>query len=70
MPVYGFGPAAVVAVVGFALLIVLAQRIGGHVRPGVDLRADAPRDRESLGRSARVFIGIDSDLYSVQAKGK
>ncbi len=69
-PAYGFGPAAVVAVVGFALLIVLAQRIGGHVRPGVDLRADAPRDRESLGQAARALIGIDSDLYSVQTNGK
>jgi hypothetical protein len=64
-PSHGFGPIAIVAVLGTALLIVGAQRIGARIRPGVEL---APADERDPGgalvRSLRSLTGYDNELYS------
>ena len=57
---YGAGPIAAVAFGAMACLIVVAQRVGASVRPGVELQPDAP----SLARSMRSLTGYDNDLYS------
>jgi hypothetical protein len=64
---YGFGPLAVVAFVGTLMAIVVAQRIGARVRPGVELVSAVPDNRVSVVRSVRTIIGYDSDLYSTRA---
>lgn len=60
---HGFGPVALVAVIATALVIVVAQRIGARVRPGVELVEDGD-GRDSLVRALRDVIGYDNDLYS------
>lgn len=74
---FGLGPFAVVALVVTVVAIVVAQRIGAKVRPGVqpapittEPRAASGRSsagRSSLGRSVRTITGYDSDLYSTSA---
>jgi hypothetical protein len=61
---YGAGPVALVAVAVAACVIVAAQRIGGRVRPGVDLQPGAPPGRRSLASSLRSLAGYDNDLYT------
>jgi hypothetical protein len=64
---YGVGPWALVALLVTVTAIVVAQRIGARVRPGVDLVSAVPDDRVSVVRSVRTIIGYDSDLYSTSA---
>jgi hypothetical protein len=74
---YGVGPFAVVALVVTVVAMVVAQRIGAKVRPGLEPAATGtePRaasgpssaGRSSLGRSVRTITGYDSDLYSTSA---
>jgi Methylamine utilisation protein MauE len=61
---YGVGPLAVVAVVLTVCMIVLAQRVGGRVRPGVEVQSDRAAARESFGSTLRNIAGYDNDLYS------
>lgn len=65
---YAFGPIALVAVLATGLLIVIAQRIGGAVRPGVEPAPAAGavpvRERGSLVQALRDVVGVDNDLYT------
>lgn len=56
---YGVGPIAVAAVVLTVGVIVLAQRVGGRIRPGADLQSGG-----SLASALRSITGVDNDLYS------
>jgi hypothetical protein len=60
---YGIGPIAAVALLLAMVSIVAAQRVGGHVRPGVELPGEPSRDRP-LSSSLRSITGYDNDLYS------
>jgi hypothetical protein len=60
---YGFGPVALVAAVATMLLIVVAQRIGARIRPGIEPAPETRRDG-SFSRSLRNITGYDNDLYS------
>lgn len=59
---YGVGPVAVAAVVLTVCVIVFAQRIGGRVRPGVELPSGG-----SFASSLRSITGYDNDLYSANS---
>lgn len=61
---YGPGPVAATAVVGTVCVIVVAQRIGAKVRPGVELPAATSRGQRSLAGSMRTLTGYDNDLYT------
>jgi Methylamine utilisation protein MauE len=61
---YGVGPVALSAVVLTACVIVLAQRAGGRVRPGVELAPGAAGARGSLASALRSISGYDNELYS------
>ncbi len=69
---YGVGPIALVAVVATAVLIAVAQWIGGRVRPGVEVGVTAEpapasvpvREYGPLLRALRDVVGIDNDLYT------
>ncbi|HEY5078099.1 MAG TPA: MauE/DoxX family redox-associated membrane protein [Acidimicrobiia bacterium] len=61
---YGSGPVAVTTVVVTVFVIVVAQRIGATVRPGVELRARTPRGRGAFAGSMRTLTGYDNDLYT------
>jgi hypothetical protein len=69
---YGVGPIALVAVVSTGVLIVVAQWVGGRVRPGAEVAvttepepAPAPgREHGALLRALRDVAGIDNDLYT------
>ena len=56
---YGVGFVAVATVALTGLVIVAAQRLGGRVRPGLELPA-----RGSFASSLRSVTGYDNDLYS------
>jgi hypothetical protein len=61
---YGTGLVAAAAFMATACLIAVAQRVGAHVRPGIELRAAAP----SFAGSVRSLTGYDNDLYSSSAE--
>jgi hypothetical protein len=61
---FGLGPATGLTVVAMALLIVVAQRVGAAVRPGVELQAGIPRRAGALAGWIRNALGYDNDLYS------
>jgi len=56
---YGVGPVMIAAVGLTVVVIVLAQRTGGRIRPGVDLPPNG-----SLASALRSLSGYDNDLYS------
>ena len=56
------------SVVGTALLIGVAQRIGARIRPGVELGDDGRPD--SLASSLRGLVGVDNDLYTLDSLGR
>ncbi|HEV7526350.1 MAG TPA: hypothetical protein VGP92_15375, partial [Acidimicrobiia bacterium] len=62
--VYGLGPVAGVAVVAMGALIVLAQQVGAHLRPGVEVRPESTDGRSALTRNVRRITGYDSDIYT------
>jgi hypothetical protein len=64
---YGFGVIALVSVVGTALVMVMEQRIGAAVRPGVELEPAGPGTRRSFANSLRRVTGYDNDLYTTDA---
>ena len=59
---YGIGPIAVASVVVMALLIVLAQRVGAAVRPGVELETRS--EPRTFAESVRSLAGYDNELYT------
>jgi hypothetical protein len=59
---YGIGPIALVALVATALFIVVAQRIGARIRPGVEVVDD--RTAGSFANTLRAVVGYDNELYS------
>ncbi len=66
---YGVGPIALVAVVATGALIVVAQWIGGRVRPGVEVAVPAAAESEPVQehgalRALRDIVGVDNDLYT------
>jgi hypothetical protein len=61
---YGFGLVAGLTVAVVLLLIVVAQRIGATVRPGVDLQPAAPKRSGAVAGWTRNALGYDNDLYS------
>ncbi len=64
---YGAGPIAVVAFVGVFVLILVGQRVGTALRPGIEFRGDVDADARSLSRSLRSLAGVDNDLYSTES---
>ncbi len=60
---YGFGPITFASMITTVLAIVVAQRIGARIRPGIELEPETVHDR-SFARSLRNLTGYDNDLYS------
>jgi hypothetical protein len=60
----GVGPWAAVAVVGVAVVIVVAQQVGGRVRPGAELPMADAGETSSRANWLRRIVGYDNDLYS------
>jgi len=61
----GAGPVAVAALLATFAGILVAQRIGAGIRPGVDLAADgAEGAKRTLASSVRGVTGYDNDLYT------
>lgn len=61
---YGFGTGAAAAAAATVCAIVVAQRIGMRVRPGVELQPGAAPERRSFASWLRGISGFDNDLYS------
>ncbi len=60
---YGAGPVAVLSLLAMVLAIVLGQRVGMAVRPGLQIGPASGDDPRSFANTVRSVAGLDNDLY-------